>query len=107
MLSQRLELSSIWALMAAFEEALPIPEGVGGSRLDGAFVEGVSAVSWMANNSSKLDNADKDGPHCWTFFSTAAYGKKNKVPQVRMSTKPLAISIPKSFSTLSLCNFSR
>lgn len=83
---KRLELSSIWALMAAFEEALPIPEGVGGSRLDGAFVEGVSAVSWMANNSSKLDNADKDGPHCWTFFSTAAYGKKNKVPQESIPT---------------------
>ncbi|KAK7852820.1 hypothetical protein CFP56_037738 [Quercus suber] len=21
------------------------------------------------------------GPHCWTFLSTAAYGKQNKVPQ--------------------------
>jgi len=81
--AQRLELSSIWALMAAFEESLPIPEGLGSSRLDGAFVEGVNSLSWMANNSSKLDNPEKDAPHCWTFFSTAAYGKKNKVPQVR------------------------
>lgn len=69
--------------MAAFEEAIPIPEGVAGGNLDGAFVEGVSAVSWMANNSKKLNGTAKDAPHCWTFFSTAAYGKKNKVPQVR------------------------
>lgn len=79
--TQRLELSSIWALMAAFEEPLPIPEGLRSSRLDGAFVEGVNALSWMANNSSKLEG--DDSPQCWTFFSTAAYGKKNKVPQVR------------------------
>ena len=69
--------------MAAFEEAIPIPEGVAGGNLDGAFVEGVSAVSWMANNSKKLNGTAQDAPHCWTFFSTAAYGKKNKVPQVR------------------------
>lgn len=69
--------------MAAFEEAIPIPEGLAGGHLDGAFVEGVSAVSWMANNSRKLNGTAKDAPHCWTFFSTAAYGKKNKVPQVR------------------------
>ncbi|KAG0619133.1 hypothetical protein M758_4G119800 [Ceratodon purpureus] len=76
---KRLELSSIWALMAAFEEPLPIPEGLGSSRLDGAFVEGVNAVTWMANNSSKIEG--EDSPQCWTFFSSAAYGKKNKVPQ--------------------------
>lgn len=75
---KRLELSSIWALLAAFEEPLPLPEGLESSRLDGAFIEGVNAVSWMANNSYKLK---KDGPHCWTFFSTAAFGKRNKVPQ--------------------------
>lgn len=69
--------------MAAFEEAIPIPEGVAGGHLDGAFVEGVSAVSWMANNSKKLNGTAKDAPHCWTLFSTAAYGKKNKVPQVK------------------------
>lgn len=73
-------MSSIWALLAAFEEPLPLPEGLESSRLDGAFIEGVNAVSWMANNSYKLK---KDGPHCWTFFSTAAFGKRNKVPQVR------------------------
>lgn len=96
---QRLELSSIWALMAAFNEALPMPEGLHRQQLDGAFVEGVNAVSWMANNSQKLTLADKNAPHCWTFFSTGAFGKKNKVPQVNISSfhvvlQVLHLSIP-------------
>jgi hypothetical protein len=79
---QRLELSSIWALMAAFDEPLPSPLGLDSRALDGAFVEGVNAISWMGNNTSKLPLSKDRAPHCWTFFSTAAFGKKNKVPQV-------------------------
>ncbi|CAM8932070.1 unnamed protein product [Rhodiola kirilowii] len=71
-----LDLSSIWALMAAFEDPLPTPV-----PLDGAFVEGVDSLSWMANNTEKLLSSKNKGPHCWTFFSTAAYAKRNKVPQ--------------------------
>ncbi|CAN1765886.1 PSPTO_1126 [Linum perenne] len=71
---KRLDLSSIWALMAAFDDPLPVP-------FEGAFVKGVDALSWMGNNSRKLSNTDKQNRECWTFFSTAAYGKKNKVPQ--------------------------
>ncbi|XP_020520240.1 uncharacterized protein LOC18429487 isoform X2 [Amborella trichopoda] len=74
---KRLELSSIWALLAAFEDPLPIQE----APFEGAFVKGVDTLSWMANNTRKLFPAQKHGPHCWTFFSTAAFGKRNKVPQ--------------------------
>ncbi|KMT13438.1 hypothetical protein BVRB_4g083930 isoform A [Beta vulgaris subsp. vulgaris] len=72
---KRLELSSIWALLAAFEDPLPLT-----FPFEGAFVKGIDALSWMANNSAKLSST-QGGPHCWTFFSTAAFGKRNKVPQ--------------------------
>ncbi|GAB2287434.1 hypothetical protein Dimus_021811 [Dionaea muscipula] len=78
---KRLELSSIWALLAAFEDPLPVPDSSSAFPLEGAFVKGVDAVSWMANNSKKLSSDQGRGPHCWTFFSTAAFGKRNKVPQ--------------------------
>ncbi|XP_024544952.1 uncharacterized protein LOC9644667 [Selaginella moellendorffii] len=79
---KRLELSSVWALLAAFDEPLPAPAD--GSKLDGAFVEGINSLSWMGNNSQKLYL--NQHPHCWTFFSTAAYGKKHKVPQESIPT---------------------
>ncbi|GAV74196.1 LOW QUALITY PROTEIN: NAD_binding_8 domain-containing protein, partial [Cephalotus follicularis] len=78
---KRLELSSIWALLAAFEDPLPITDGPLRIPFEGAFVKGISSLSWMANNSMKLLGPQSNGPHCWTFFSTAAYGKSNKVPQ--------------------------
>ncbi|KAB1202723.1 hypothetical protein CJ030_MR8G002223 [Morella rubra] len=77
---KRLELSSIWALLAAFEDPLPIA-GDAVTSFEGAFVKGVESVSWMANNTKKLLLSQSCGPHCWTFLSTAAYGKRNKVPQ--------------------------
>ncbi|XAR63590.1 hypothetical protein NMG60_11023580 [Bertholletia excelsa] len=76
---KKLELSSIWALLAAFEDPLPIPATTG--PFEGAFVKGVDSISWMANNTKKLSHSPKTGPHCWTFFSTSAFGKRNKVPQ--------------------------
>lgn len=72
---KRLELSSIWALLAAFEDPLPLT-----FPFEGAFVKGIDALSWMANNSAKLFSTQND-PHCWTFFSTAHFAKRNKVPQ--------------------------
>jgi hypothetical protein len=36
----------------------------------------------MGNNTRKLFPMQIGTPECWTFFSTAAYGKRNKVPQV-------------------------
>lgn len=41
----------------------------------------VDSLSWMANNTQKLFPLQTGRPECWTFFSTAAYGKRNKVPQ--------------------------
>ncbi|TXG65987.1 hypothetical protein EZV62_007262 [Acer yangbiense] len=75
---KRLELSSIWALLAAFEDPLPI---AGLEQFEGAFVNGVDSVSWMANNLKKLSSSQSNDPQCWTFFSTAAYAKQTKVPQ--------------------------
>ncbi|XP_047943617.1 renalase [Salvia hispanica] len=78
---KRLDLSSIWALLAAFEDPLPVPSTASGIPLEGAFVEGIDSLSWMANNTTKLFGSQTSRPHCWTFFSTAAFGKQNKVPQ--------------------------
>ncbi|XP_010025000.2 uncharacterized protein LOC104415418 isoform X1 [Eucalyptus grandis] len=78
---KRLELSSIWALLAAFEDPLPLPSNTVTPPFEGAFVKGVDSISWMANNSRKLLKSPDNGPYCWTFFSTSAYGKRNKVPQ--------------------------
>ncbi|GBG78294.1 hypothetical protein CBR_g26324 [Chara braunii] len=93
---KRLELSAIWALLAAFQGPLPMPAGVresGHAAFDGAFVDGIPSISWMGNNTTKLMQGSKPngnstrggrregGSHCWTFFSTAAFGRRNKVPQ--------------------------
>nr|GMC47891.1 uncharacterized protein LOC109181751 [Ipomoea batatas] len=83
---KRLELSSIWALLAAFEDPLPSTANADFVTFEGAFVKGVESVSWMANNTKKLLGSKSDGPHCWTFFSTASFGKKNKVPQESIPT---------------------
>ncbi|RHN82198.1 hypothetical protein MtrunA17_Chr1g0207371 [Medicago truncatula] len=40
----------------------------------------------MANNTKKLLASQSNGPHCWTFLSTAAYEKQNKVPQKNIPT---------------------
>lgn len=81
---KRLELSSIWALLAAFEDPLPIQDGK--VTFEGAFVKGVDSISWMGNNSMKLLGSQSHSPHCWTFFSSAAFGKRNKVPQENIPT---------------------
>ncbi|KAF0890055.1 hypothetical protein E2562_036431 [Oryza meyeriana var. granulata] len=78
---KRLQLSSVWALLAAFQDPLPIPQTDSYGTLEGAFVKDVDSLSWMANNSRKLFPLQTGRLECWTFFSTAAYGKRNKVPQ--------------------------
>lgn len=74
---KRLRLSANWVLMMAFASPVPVPGG-----MEGAFVEGSDVLSWAANNSAKL--VLPPGPQCWTLVSTQAYGKANKVPQVRL-----------------------
>ncbi|KAK3136913.1 hypothetical protein QOZ80_5BG0444890 [Eleusine coracana subsp. coracana] len=78
---KRLELSSVWALLAAFEDPLPIPQSDSHGVLEGAFVRDVDSLSWMGNNTRKLFPMQTGGRECWTFLSTAAYGRRNKVPQ--------------------------
>ncbi|KAF3608870.1 hypothetical protein DY000_02050801 [Brassica cretica] len=48
---QNFDLSSIWALLAAFDDPLPTV------NFEGAFVKGVESLSWMGNNSAKLGNS--------------------------------------------------
>ncbi|CAL4891237.1 unnamed protein product [Urochloa decumbens] len=78
---KRLELSSVWALLAAFEDPLPVPHNDSHGAFEGAFVRDVDSLSWMGNNTRKLFPMQTGTPECWTFFSTAAYGRRNKVPQ--------------------------
>ncbi|XP_073271291.1 uncharacterized protein [Primulina huaijiensis] len=78
---KRLTLSSIWALLAAFEDPLPVSSLEQEITFEGAFVTGVDSVSWIANNTKKLLGPESSGPYCWTILSTAAFGKQNKVPQ--------------------------
>ncbi|CAI5458444.1 unnamed protein product [Closterium sp. Yama58-4] len=95
---KRLELSSIWVSLIAFETPLLANGSAPRGHFDAAFVEGVPAVAWMCNNSAKLgeegggvrggDGGEGlgavrrgDGVECWTVLSSAAYGKRNKVPQ--------------------------
>lgn len=83
---KRLELSSIWALLAAFDDPLHLPGSTAAIPFEGAFVKGVDCLSRMANNTKKLLKSQSGGPHCWTFLSTGAYGKQNKVPQENIPT---------------------
>jgi len=66
-----MKLNSIWATLVAFDSSL-------GAPFEGAYVEGMPALAWAANNTAKLD---RSGPECWTLLSTAAYGRSNKCPQ--------------------------
>jgi predicted NAD/FAD-dependent oxidoreductase len=76
----RLELSSIWVALVAFDESVACP-----GDLEGAFVDDNGVLSWIANNNKKLGVTTK-GPECWTLISTPAYGKANKVPQENVPT---------------------
>lgn len=53
----------------------------------GAFVQGSPVLSWVGNNTAKLQ-LQHGGPHsnmqCWTLISTNSYGQSNKVPQERV-----------------------
>lgn len=63
-----------------------MPSTASAVPIEGAFVKGIDSLSWMSNNTTKLFGSQTSKPHCWTFFSTAAFGKQNKVPQVSLIT---------------------
>ena len=69
----RMKLSAIWCLMVAFAEPLRAP-------FEGAYVMDTPALAWAGNNTAKM-RLSSDGGECWTLFSSAAYGRANKVPQ--------------------------
>uniref|UniRef100_A0A453AMD1 Uncharacterized protein n=1 Tax=Aegilops tauschii subsp. strangulata TaxID=200361 RepID=A0A453AMD1_AEGTS len=65
---KRLELSSVWALLAAFDDPLPIPQDNSYGTFEGAFVRDIDSLSWMANNTQKLFPLETNRLECWTFF---------------------------------------
>lgn len=87
-------LCSLWVLMVAFDGSLGLP-------FEGAFVEGVPELSWVANNTAKLampnhsSSPSASGPvsasrssssassslECWTIISSREFGSQHKVPQ--------------------------
>ena len=82
---RRLKLSANWVLMVAFNSPVPVPGG-----LEGAFITGSPVLSWAANQTAKLgpagaasNGSSGSSLECWTLISTQAYGRGNKVPQVR------------------------
>ncbi|KAK2983059.1 hypothetical protein RJ640_006446 [Escallonia rubra] len=80
--ANRLLASSGLPLIARqMKDPLPMPANAAAFPFEGAFVKGIDSLSWMANNTKKLLNSQSSGPHCWTFFSTSTFGKRNKVPQ--------------------------
>ncbi|GAY56031.1 hypothetical protein CUMW_168690 [Citrus unshiu] len=44
------------------------------------------SVTWFIWLTQIARQMKSDAPQCWTFFSTAAYGKRNKVPQENIPT---------------------
>jgi predicted NAD/FAD-dependent oxidoreductase len=77
----RMKLSSIWALMVAWDSPLPVD-------FEGAFVDSSPILSWAGNSSRLLAGGGAD-TSVWTLFSTSHYGKANKAPQEAV---PAAVS---------------
>lgn len=78
----RLRLSAVWVTMVAFEAPVPVPGG-----MEGAFVQGSPVLSWVGNNTAKLQlqhGGQYSSMQCWTLISTNSYGQSNKVPQERV-----------------------
>ncbi|CAM9836631.1 unnamed protein product, partial [Heterosigma akashiwo] len=70
-----MQLCSLWAVLVHFDKDVPVPAG-----MEGAFVEGSDVLSWVANNSAKLQGLPAGGSS-WTLISTPQYGQRNKCPQ--------------------------
>lgn len=70
---KRMHLCSIWALLVCFPRSLGLP-------YEGAHVSDYD-ISWIANNTAKLQGHSEENRECWTVFSTREFGTKNKVPQ--------------------------
>ncbi len=74
----QMQLCSLFALSIVLDHALPLPAAA--SALEGAFVEGVPELSWVADNGAKLQQAGFHG-RAWTLISSPQFAERNKVPQ--------------------------
>jgi hypothetical protein len=75
-----MQLCSLFALIFALDQPLP-PQA---AAVEGAFVEGVPELSWVANNGPKLHipgYTDAGQRSAWTLISSPQFAERNKVPQ--------------------------
>ena len=84
---RKLILSSVWALMLAFDEPVALPNGA--AAMEGAHVVGSDVVAWCSNVTAKRRSAagaddpapGSRGGECWVVHSTPTYARDNKCPQ--------------------------
>lgn len=83
---RKLILSSVWALMVAFDESLM---GTNDS-MQGAHVTGSDTIAWVSNVTAKralsgghasTPSPSSTVPECWVVHSTPTYARDNKCPQ--------------------------
>jgi predicted NAD/FAD-dependent oxidoreductase len=80
---RKLILSSVWALMVAFDEPLEFPDS--SDLLEGAHVAGSDVIAWCSNVTAKRAHGGTSSssvrPECWVIHSTPTYARDNKCPQ--------------------------
>ena len=77
---KQMQLCSLFALLVVHDQPLP-PQA---AAFEGAFVEGVPELSWVANNGAKLqipNYTDAAQRSAWTLISSPQFAERNKVPQ--------------------------
>lgn len=75
---RQMQLCSLFALSVVLDH--PLPPGPA-TTLEGAFVEGVSELSWVANNGAKLSQAGYSNPEhrsAWMLISSPSFAEQNK-----------------------------
>lgn len=76
---RQMQLCSLFALLVVLDHPLPLS-----AEFEGAFVEGVPELSWVANNGPKLHipgYTDAGQRSAWTLISSPQFAERNKVPQ--------------------------
>jgi len=78
-----MQLCSLYVLMVVLDGPVPLPT----PNLEGAFVEGVPALSWVADQGAKLGQNVEKGPEnegtrrAWVIVSSPTFAEEHKVPQ--------------------------
>ncbi|GAB5030614.1 fad nad-binding oxidoreductase family protein [Nannochloropsis oceanica] len=77
-----MQLCSLFVLMVVLDEPVSLP---GRERFEGAFVEGVSELSWVAEQGGKmgqdLGGGTEGGRAAWVLVSSPGFAEQHKVPQ--------------------------